>query len=475
MVSQLARSALICAVAMIATDAGGAPAPHTAITVWSASPAQLSIYAGGSYGGSLPTTGALINEQHELDVGAGEVRITGIATTIDPASVQLRDVTEPSAGISEQRFVPGATSPTEILARHIGDAVTVVTPKGDVTGALRSVDEASLVVEVGSGDQRHLQVLRRDGYVQDVRLPTGPSLDKPSLVWKLAAKKPGKHTFELSYRAENMSWTADYSAVLDEAAKTIDFSAWATVKNLTGATFETADLTLISNAPTGQATNPFGAAQAPPKQVTPQRFAVPAAAHLGSGETLQVQLVPPRIAAKTRAVVMFEAMPDPTAAQSGPNTDCNQFNGIGMGSGKSDVTVELDVPNVTLPEGRVRLFRRQGSRLEVLTEDQLRPGAGSVRIRLATDGELTGERRAVSCNYDEQTRTIHETIEVSLESKSKQALDVVVREYLWRWAVWHLEAENQKGTHAGPQAEEYRLRVPANGKQTVKYTVVYAW
>jgi hypothetical protein len=476
MVSQSLGAALICAIAVIASDAGAGSPQHTAITVWSAVAAPPGTYGGQSYG-SAPTTGALITEQHEVDVGGGEVHIAGIATTIDPASVQLRDLTEPSATVSEQRFVPGATTPTEVLTRHIGDAVTVVTAKGDIAGVLRAVDEQSIVVEVGTGDQRHLQVMRREGYVQDVRLPAGPGLDRPSLVWKVSAKKPGKHSVELSYRADAMTWSADYSAVIDEAARTIDFTAWATVKNATGAGFDAADLTLISNSSAGPPpANPFGATLPPQKPTTPQRFVVPTSAHLGASETVQVQLMPPRIGAKTRTVVMFEAMPDPSAAQSGPNTDCNQFNGIGMGSGKSDVTVELDVPNVVLPDGRVRLFRKQGKgALEVLTEDQLRTGSGSVRIRLAGDNDVTGERRALTCNYDEQNRTIHERVEVKLESKSKQALDVVVREYLWRSAVWHLEAEDQKGAHAGPQAEEYRVRVPANGKQTVTYTVVYTW
>jgi hypothetical protein len=450
---------------------------HVAVTVWSSPAVAPGMYGGLQYGGWAPTTGALVTEQREVELGAGgEVRIGGVASTIDPASVQLRDLTEPGVSVSEQRFLPGASSPTEILARHVGDTVTVVTTKGDVTGALRAVDEQTIVVEVGTGDQRHLQVMRREGYVQDVRLPPGPSLDKPSLVWKLAAKKPGKHAVELSYRADGMSWGADYLAVLDEPGKSIDFTAWATVKNVTGATFDSAELTLVSGATTGQQLpNPYGVTS-PARPAPPSRYPIVAPVHLGSGETVQVELMPPRVAAKTRTVVMFEAMPDPSAAQSGPNTDCNQFNGVGMGNGKSDVMIELDLPaNTTLPDGRVRMFRKHAGGLEIVSEDQLRTGAGNARIRLAPDNDVSGERRAVTCNYDEQARTIHEKIEVKIESKAKQALDVSIREYLWRWAVWHMESEDAKGVRAGPQAQEYRVHVPAGGKQTVSYTVVYTW
>ena len=64
-------------------------------------------------------------------------------------------------------------------------------------------------------------------------------------------------------------------------------------------------------------------------------------------------------------------------------------------------------------------------RLEVVSEDQLRSSAGLARIRLASDTELTGERRAVTCTYDERAHTLIEKVEVKLENKGKRAAEVV--------------------------------------------------
>jgi hypothetical protein len=225
--------------AMLVAVALAAPGTaRTRITVWAQpTAAQLAAYGGAAYGGFAPTTGALITEQREVDVAPnGEVRIAGVASSLDAASVQLRDLAEPGVAITEQRFVPGASTPTELLQRHVGDQVTIVTTKGDVTGTLRSADEQTLVVETAG----RLAVMRRDGYVQDVRLPGG-ALDKPTLVWRLATKKPGKHGVEISYRTDGITWTADYLAVLDDAGGKLDFSAWATVKNTTTAAFDGAE------------------------------------------------------------------------------------------------------------------------------------------------------------------------------------------------------------------------------------------
>ncbi|HWO20966.1 MAG TPA: hypothetical protein VNO30_19500 [Kofleriaceae bacterium] len=454
----LLAAAAVAALSLASDAAPAGPTP-TRITVWGQ-------FGGATYAG--PLAGAMITERREVELGAGEVRISGVAATLEPASVQLRDLTEPGATVTEQRFVPGAGTPTELLARHVGDAVTIVTPRGEITGVLRAADEQTLVVELGQGDQRRLSILRRD-FVQDVRLPAGAS-DQPSLVVRMAGKKPGKHAVELTYRAAGLTWSADYLAVLDEAARTMDFSAWATVKNATGTSFERAELVLASTSSTPAAAATGG------KPAGPIRFAVPSPLRLAAGDAVQVELVPARVAAKTTPVVTYEAMEDPSSAyQDSPGDNCTELSGGGLG-GTAELALEVAVPSqVPLPEGKVRVFRRQGERLDVIGEEDLRSGAGFARIKLAGDAEVIGERKAVSCNVDERAKTIHERVTVRVENRGKLAVDVVVREYLWRWPVWKLEAEDKKGLRTGTQTQEYRVHVPARGSQTVTYAVIYTW
>lgn len=477
---------LVAVAAVAATAAAGGNSPRTRITVWSAAGPTSQVYGGLSYGGYAPTTGALISERRDVEViTGGEVRIPGVAATVDAASVQLRDLTDPSTTIIEQRFDAGASTPTEILHRHVGAQITVVTAKGEQTGVLRSVDEQVLVLELGTGDQRRLAVMRRDGYIQDVRLPAGSGVDKPALIWRLASNKPGKpgkpglpgkHDIEVSYRADGMTWTADYLAVLDDTGTSVDFSAWATVKNTTGAAFDGAELTLVT-AGSAPAATTFGGPSKTPPPAAPARYAIAAPVHLGSGQSVQVELIPTKQGSKARSVVTYEAMPDPSLGfQAYPNTDCNQFNGVGMGNGRAEVAVELDVPTKdALPDGKVRLFRRKADRLEVLSEEALRSSAGLARIRIAPHTEITGERRAVSCNYDERAHTITEKLEVKVENKSKRPADIVIREFVWRWPAWRLDGEDTKSQRAGAQTLEYRAKLGPGGKKIVTYSVSYTW
>lgn len=478
---------VVAGIALFATDAAGDA--KTQITVWSTQSAAMAnpyggygAYGGYGYGSYSNPTGAMITERREVEVvSGGEVRVTGIASTVDPATVQLRSLTDPGGvTVSEQRFVPGASNPEEILRRHVGDTVTVVTPKGEITGVLRSVDANAIVVESGAADARRLQILRRDSYVQDIRLPAGKGSDKPSLVWRLAAKKAGKHNVEVTYRAEGLSWSADYLALFDEGAKTIDFSAWATLRNATGTDFDGAELTLVSGGNTAPVNmyNPYGL---PPRPATPTtKFTVPSLVHVGNGESVQVELMPSKIGAKARSVVAFEAVQDLSPNyQAYPATDCGMLNATVAGTGRAEVAVEVDLQGVKqLPDGRVRVFKRaKGSdRLEVLAEDQLKTAGGAARIRLATHTELTGERRTSNCQLDERARTLTEKVEVKIENKGKTAVDVVVREFMWRYPVWRIDPadESIKGTKANAQTQEYRLSVPAGGKKSLTYEVQYS-
>ncbi|MGE0871067.1 MAG: DUF4139 domain-containing protein [Kofleriaceae bacterium] len=401
---------------------------------------------------------AVITERRTIDVPAnGEVRFDQVAATLDPISAQLTDLTEPDVTISEQRFYAGAKTPTELLARHVGARIVAITAKTEVAGVLRSVDDTSLVIETATGNQRQLHIVRRDSVVE-TRLPAGPPADESSLTWRLAAKKPGMHDLSLTYRAGGLSWTADYVAVLNDGGASVDFSAWATIRNDTRTTFEHAALRLISSGTNGKA----------------EALDIATPTTLIAGRTSQVELIPARRGVKARAAMIYEPNADPTEYRRRlPTFDCNMLDG----AYEDDVKriLELALPReVVLPAGLVRVFRRNQDRVEALDSQQLTMRPGFARLELRGTAEISGDRRATSCNFDERARILNEQIEVSLQSTSKRSEDVIVREYAWRSPSWRIESEDIKSTRQG-RTLEYRITVPPGAKRKLSYTIVYSW
>jgi len=424
---------------------------------------------GVGYGGSVAggPSGAFISHRREVDIGAaGALRFPGVAAAMDAATVEVHSVTDPGGtSVVEQRFLINQPDPEALLARQVGKAVTVVLAQGEVRGTLRAVALDALVIETADGG---LEIVRRGEHVVDIKLGAAGFEREPTLAWTLAVTKPGRQTLDVSYRTAGLVWSPEYTAVLDDGG--VDFSAWATVRNDTGLDLTAAEVTLVTEAPAPVAA---GLVAAMPRAAVAFKLARPV--DLPTAQAMQVELVPHRRAVKTRRVAVFEAMLD--QSQSFPNQDCYGYTPPASAV-RTEQMIELDGPRPALPEGQVRVFRRAaGGGLTVIGEDVLRvnTSTGALRVHAGAAPELVGERRQVDCKLDPGGRSLRERIEVRVDNKSKQAIDVVVREYLYRWSNWRIEHEDHKGAKAGPTAQEWRVALAAGASQTLTYAVVYAW
>jgi len=467
------RAALAAAVAVAAAGLGARALAERrdqslAVSIWRAAGPAAPALGGRGYGGAAAPApgGSFVTHRRDVVIGDDHViRFPGVASGIDPATVEVRSVTDPGGtAVVEQRFVNDLVNAEALLFRQVGRPVTVTLTSGRVEGTLRAVASDSLVVETKTG----LEIVRRGDQVVDIALGATTGDHEPTLVWKVSARRAGRHTVEVSYRTAGLSWQPDYTAVIGDGDH-VDLTAWATVQNDTDLDLVGADLTLVDQPPS----RPRGAAAG----AGPVHFKIDRPADLPSGQSMQVELAPRRSAIKARRVVVFEAMSDQSASYTAyPAQDCYAYVPPGAGA-RAEEMLEIDGPGKTLPEGRLRVFRRQRDDLVVVGDDTLRVNAtsGQLRVRAGTSPDITGERRQVDCRQDGGGRSLRERIEIKVDNKGKAAADVLVRDYMYRWANWRIDQEDVKGVKASASAQEYRVRIPAGGSKTVAYTVVYAW
>lgn len=456
-----AAAGLLIAATVIAGQAAAERRDQrTTVAIWRS-------VGGAGYGGSSgPVSSAFVSHRREVEIGAdGAVRFPGVAAGMDAATVEVKSVTDPAGtSVVEQRYVANLAHPEALLNRQVGKPITVVLAQGEVRGTLRAVSLDALVIQSADG----LEIVRRGEHVVDIKLGKADFDHQPALEWKLAVKKPGKQTLDVSYRTYGLAWSPEYSAVVD--GDVVDFTAWAAVRNDTGLDLTATELTLVSDAPAATTSGYVGPAARPPVM-----FKVARPVDLPSAQAMQVELAPKRTGVKARRVTVFEAMLDQSA--SFPNQDCGGY-APPASAVRAEQMIELDGPGQALPEGLVRVFgRAPGGGLVVVGEDQLRvnQATGTLRVRTGNAPEVIGERQSKKCDADASGRGLREVVAVTVENKGKAPVDLVVREYMYRWSNWRIDHEDVKGTKAGPTAQEWRVKVAAGGSKSFEYTVVYQW
>ena len=115
----------------------------------------------------------------------------------------------------------------------------------ELAGVLASYDNDTVVLK---DKAQAMQNVSRQS-LQALRLGEMPAelIVKPTLVWKLRTKTPGKHETMLSYICGYVKWQADYVIdVVPGEPDVLDVNGWVTVENTSGATYPQAGLRLIA-------------------------------------------------------------------------------------------------------------------------------------------------------------------------------------------------------------------------------------
>lgn len=186
-----------------------------------------------------------------------EVTFTGAPQKVEfkNVSAQIRPETASLAAsdmrIIEQNFDYDLLSPAKIMENAVGQTITLVRTN-PATGA--ETREQALVLAANGGVVlqigNRIEVLRDDGLPVRVifdKVPPNMRAD-PTLSITLQGG-PGKREAALRYLTPGLGWRADYVALYDDKAGTIDVQGWVTLTNNSGTTYENARTVLVAGNP----------------------------------------------------------------------------------------------------------------------------------------------------------------------------------------------------------------------------------
>jgi hypothetical protein len=435
-----------------------------------------------------------------LAAGRGSVRFTDVAALIDPTTVQFSSLTDPdNTRVLEQNFQFDLVSTHKLLLKFIDKPLTLERVVGDeiktLSGTLLSAADG-LVLRDSDGQ---IYAVRDYSNIRFPELPGG-LITRPTLEWDVSAKRSGEHRTRVSYQTGGVTWWTDYNLTYSDGTDAnsglLDVGAWVSIINQSGASYPNARLKLIAGdvqrvqppqPALSRRTMEAMAAAADERGFDERAFFEFHLYTLGRRTTLpdnstkQIELFDAarRVPARKTLVYYGQApigywYPDPVVdrdygIQSNRKVDVYlEF--------KNEEKVGLGIP---LPAGRIRVAQadKADGSLEFIGEDVIdhTPKDEQVRVKLGSAFDVVGERRQVDFSVNTTAKWLEEEIEVKLRNHKAEAVNVIVKENLYRWTSWEIKSSTHRYDKEDARTIHFPVSVAKDGETVVRYRVRYTW
>jgi len=447
---------------------------------------------------------AIVKQDRQVNIDSERTRLrfTDVASQIDPTTVSFVSLSDPAGTrVLEQSFEFDLVSTDKLMERYLDQQITVDQVQGDgvetITGVLLSTSGGLLLREEAGG----VRVI--NGYA-GVRFPDLPGglITRPTLVWDVVTAKPGPQNVRVTYETKAITWWADYNIVFTEGKDAnsglLDVGAWVSIVNQSGAGYGDARLKLIAGD-VHRAPQPE-LSRARSKRYVEAEFAMAGAAGfeekaffeyhlytlgrpttLPDNSTKQIELFPAARDVPCEKVLVYYGLVQRYPVYGSPMVDRN----FGVQSNKK-VDIYLRFKNeekigmgMPLPSGRIRVSQRDpadGS-LEFIGEDTIdhTPKDEEVLIKLGSAFDVVGERKQTDFKVDMHRNWMDETVEIALRNHKDDAVNVIVKENLYRWTNWQITDASHKYDKVDSRTIHFPVEVPKDGEVTIRYTVHYTW
>jgi len=460
-------------------------------------------YYGGGYGyGNTYGSGySIVKEVRAITLAAGsnEIRFSDVPQQIDATTVNFKSLLDPeNTFVLEQNFEYDLVSADKVLSRYIDEPVALHDKtNGVLQGDLLSYDLAQVVLDTAD-PAGPIQIINRGELAERITFAELPGglITKPTLMWKVDAKKSGNHDVEVTYQTNGMGWSADYNLLLDKDDMTADLSAWVTITNGSGGTFNDATLKLVAGdvqrvSTMGAGYGMGGGGYAYDGVSADQGFSEQSffeyhlytlgrTTTLKQNSTKQLELFTPAVGLPVTKTYTYRGNANPYYDYGYPYQD--QY--YGTPNTKVDVVILFDNAKakglgIPLPAGRVRVYKADPSdgSVEFVGEDQIdhTPKEETVKIKTGSAFDVVSEWKVADFKVDYDQMWMEESLEVTLRNHKTEDITVSVEESLYRWTNWAIIKKSHEFTKRDARNVGFDVTVPKEGETKVTYTVRYTW
>lgn len=439
---------------------------------------------------------AVIREQRKLPMQQGQFQLAFDQVTehIDPTTVTLSTPDNPGAvTVLEQNFQFDLVNDQKLLQKYLNQPIIINHNQGqqavETKGKLLST-QGGLIIQQNDGS---LKNIKQWNQITFPNLPEG-LLVKPTLIWQLNSQLEGPQKTAISYQSKGMTWWADYNISLnqDQNQCQMDLSAWVTIVNKTGTGFKQAQLKLIAGEVNRVTQNNHYARHEKAVVAAPMMdggiesnplfeyhiYRLPRAVELPDNSIKQQQLLNVANIDCQKQLIYDNSKNVPNFGRH-PITQANA-----MWQNNQKITAVLSFKNdqanhlgSPMPAGRIRVntVNPNDGSMEFIGEDRIDHTAKdeTIKLTLGKSFDLKAKRRQTA--FQQNNHSLSESIAIDLKNHKDSEQTIEVIEPIFRWSNWKIEHSSHQYKQTGPQLITFKVKVPANGKTTIKYKVNYQW
>lgn len=423
----------------------------------------------------------------KLDRGFNNLAFREVSANIRPETALLRSIDGVRGlRVIEQNFDFDLLTPRKLLEKYVGRTVRLVKTHPQ-TGAERL--ESAIVLSTNNGvvlkvgDRIEMGVPGRlvfDSVPENLR-------DRPTLVMQLHSPTASPQKLELSYLTGGLSWKADYVAELNASDSRLDLHGWVTLTNKSGTTYKRARLQLVAG-------DVNRARREMDKALRARKAALAASSEvredMAEESLFEYHLYtlnrPTTIADnQTKQVALLTAQQVPVKKEfllrgreyyyRSSYGDLGQKLKVGVYvKFENKKTANLGKP---LPKGVIRVYKKDGAgNAQFVGEDNVdhTPKNEKVRLKLGDAFDVTADKRQTDFQKRARTRkyvyAFESAYEINLKNAKKEPVTVTIHEPIpGDWMILNQTHPHEK---AASGTALWRIKVPAEGKETLRYRVL---
>ncbi len=430
---------------------------------------------------------ALVKDRRKLTLATGvnTLAFRGVSAQMRPETAMLRSLDSAPLHILEQNFDFDLLTPQKLLEKYVGKDIQIArlnpaTGKETIETATVLSTQQGTVVKIGD----RIETNPPGRFIFD-NVPNNLR-DQPTLVTQISNQTKGAQTAELSYLTGGLSWKSDYVAELNADDSQLDLTGWITLTNQSGTAYNHAKLQLVAGdvnhvqperirvkmyeMRSEMAVSTADSGVSEEGLFEYHLYSLPRETNLADKQTKQVSLLTAQSIPVTKQLLL----------QGANYYYLQQYGEIGRKM-KIGVFVEFDNKEdanlgLPLPKGIVRVYKNDSQdNAQFIGEDRIdhTPKNETVRLKLGDAFDVTGTKIQTDFKKRPHSGRYHNayssSFELTLNNAKSEPVTVTVREPIP--GEWRMLKESHPHQKVSSSMAEWKITIPAESKQILRYQV----